>query len=104
MAEIFLLYLINIDIRFGNIMDLTRIKHLAGITESQLDEIVDTTELVDLDDVQRRLTHCKKALSIANTLPDPADRKKWKGAALSNLNRVRAALNRIAKQIEQDNI
>jgi hypothetical protein len=83
-------------------MDLDRIKTLAGIQESVITEIVDASELVDLDDVQRRLMHCKKALSIANTLPDPQDRKKWKGAALANLNRVRAALNRIVKQIEQE--
>lgn len=84
-------------------MDLNRIKKLAGIQESMLDEVVDSSELVDLDDVQRRLVHCKKALSIANTLPDPQDRKKWKGVALANLNRVRAALQRIARQIEQEN-
>jgi hypothetical protein len=84
-------------------MSLERIKQLAGITESTaISEIVNREELTDFDDVQRRLAHCKKALSIANTLPDPADRKKWKGAVLSNLNVVRAALARIAKNIEAE--
>ncbi len=84
-------------------MDIKRLQKLAGLDESILNEIVGKEELTDLDDVQRRLAHCKKAISIANTLPDPADRKKWKGAALGNLNRVRAALNRIVSQLEQEN-
>lgn len=82
--------------------EIDRIKLLAGIlSESELNEIVNKDELVDLEDVSKRLMHCKRALAIANTLPDPADRKKWKSAALSNLNRVRAALSRISKEIEQ---
>lgn len=82
--------------------DLSRIMELAGVESVTLNEIVSKEELVDLGDVEKRLGHCKKALAIANTLPDPADRKKWKGAALANLNRVRAALNRIAMEIEQE--
>lgn len=82
--------------------DLQRIMELAGVESVQLDEIVSKEELVDLDDVQKRLSHCKKALAIANTLPDEADRRKWKGAALANLNRVRAALNRIVSELEQE--
>lgn len=87
--------------------DLNRIRILAGmedikLNESKINEIVNKDELVDFDDVSRRLMHCKKALSLANSLPDPADRKKWKSAALANLNRVRAALARISKNIEQE--
>jgi ribosomal protein L12E/L44/L45/RPP1/RPP2 len=79
--------------------DLNRLMELAGVDSIKLDEIVSKEELVDLDDVARRLQHCKKALAIANTLPDAADRKKWKGAALANLNRVRAALYNIVKDL-----
>lgn len=79
--------------------DLNRLMELAGVDSVKLDEIVSKEELVDLDDVARRLQHCKKALAIANTLPDAADRKKWKGAALANLNRVRAALYNIVKDL-----
>lgn len=87
--------------------DLIRMKELAGVLNlseelNTLNEIVDKESLVDLADVERRLVHCRKALSIANTLPDPADRKKWKGAALANLNRVRAALNRIVAGLENE--
>lgn len=84
--------------------DIERLKALAGvsITETITNEIVDRAELTDIDDVSKRLMHCKKALSIANTLPDAADRKKWKSAALANLNRVRAALTKLSKEIEQD--
>ena len=76
-------------------------KHLVELTEDQfqLCEIVNKADLVDLDDVIKRLIHCKKALSLANKLEDPADRKKWRGEALKNLNVVRAALERVA--IEQ---
>lgn len=85
-------------------MELSRMKQLAGINESDemVNEIVDMASLTDLEDVQNKLGHCKKALAMANKLPDPADRKKWKGAALANLNRVRAALKRITDQIERD--
>lgn len=83
-------------------MDLQRMQKLAGINESILSEIVSKEDLVDLDDVTRRLEHCKRAMAIASSLPDPADRKKWKSAAMANLNRVRAALNRIVKQLEQE--
>jgi hypothetical protein len=83
-------------------MNISRIQELAGIDKTELSEIVSKEELVDFDDVAKRLMHCKKALAIANTLPDAADRKKWKGAALANLNRVRAALDRISQSLQKE--
>lgn len=68
----------------------------------QLVEIVSKEELIDFDDVIRRLGHCRKALGLANGFKDPADRKKYKGLAMSNLNRVRAALTRLAEELKQD--
>jgi hypothetical protein len=86
-------------------MDLSRIQELAGInTRTELDEIVSKDDLLnlDLDEITKRLQHCKKALAIANTLPDAADRKKWKGAALANLNRVRAALSSLSAALQKE--
>jgi hypothetical protein len=82
-----------------------RLLELAGLNpnmylaESYVSEVVDLTGVDDLDDLAKRLMHCKKALAIANSLPDPADKKKWKSAAFVNLNKVRAALQRISKQM-----
>jgi hypothetical protein len=71
------------------------------VAEDTLNEIVSKEELTDIDDVIQRLQHCKRALSMANKLSDPADRKKWQGAALANMNRVRAALVRLIAQVEK---
>ncbi len=65
-------------------------------------EAVDVSDIADLDDAARRLVHCKRALSIANTLPDEADKKKWKSAAMVNLNKVRSALVKFEKQIQKE--
>lgn len=71
-------------------------------TMQQLLEIVSKEELIDFDDVLRRLQHCRKALALANGFKDPEDRKKYKGMAMSNLNRVRAALARLAEELKKD--
>lgn len=87
-------------------MELQRIQELAGIVthekidESFINEVVDVSEITDLEDAARRLQACKRALGIANSLPDEHGRQKWKRAALVNLNKVRGALSRIAKELE----
>ena len=86
---------------------IDRLKQLAGIqlTESdlllqQLSEVVQLEGDLSLDDVQRRMDACKRALGIANTLPDPADKKKWVIAVFVNMNKIRAALSRIIKTMQ----
>lgn len=81
---------------------LDRLKQLAGTPGEELDETVNRDELTDLDDIERRLKHCKRALGMANGLGDAADRKKWKGAALRNMNIVRNALNKLIASLEAE--
>lgn len=71
-------------------MQFERMRELAGL--ERIDEIVKKEDLTDLDDVIDRLRACKRALVMANKLEDPADRKKYRGIALANMNRVKQAV------------
>lgn len=80
----------------------------ASMTEMQvINEMVSKEELTDIDDVIKRLQACKRALAIANTLPTKEEdgggkgRSYWKGQVFANLNRVRAALVRLEKDLKE---
>lgn len=84
-------------------MNIDRLSKLAGIQpQAQLNEVVDASTLTSIPDVIERLEACKRALSIANRLPDSEDRKKWVRATFINFNKVRAALARLLKEEEGD--
>lgn len=85
-------------------MDIARTRQLAGLTPhtpevfpfDQLDEVVQLPNDVSMDDLIKRLDACKRALSIVNRMTDPADKKKWLSATFVNLNKVTAAVKRMA--------
>jgi len=93
--------------------ELTQLLKLANVRRldesyshglEQLQEVVDASQISDIDDAIKRMTHCKKALAIVNKFKDPADRKKWRSATMVNMNKVRGALKRIEKQLMADNV
>ena len=93
-------------------MDLTRIRQLAGTERvptqgetalfKQLSEVVEIPADISTEELAKRMDACKRALSIATTMKDPADKKKWVSACFVNLNKVRAALQRMLKQMEPE--
>lgn len=69
----------------------------------KLDKI---TEYVDvqgrsLEDLERMMDAARRGLSIAHRLRDPAEKKKHFSRILGNLNRIRGALVREIKALEQ---
>lgn len=88
-------------------MNIDRMKDLAGIPVHEetklyrtLTEVVELPDNISMDELATRLDHCKKALSLANKLPDPADKKRWLSACFVNLNKVRASLQRMIAAID----
>lgn len=84
-------------------MDTKRLMELAGLPANENDkfyeELMEVVQLPDpeditVEDLARRLDHCKRALSLAAKLPEP-DRKKWISACFVNLNKVRGALKKM---------
>lgn len=91
-------------------MDIDRIRQLAGTTRvpakgeasfyRELTEVVEIPADISIEELGKRLDACKRALSIATTMQDPADKKKWVSATFVNLNKVRAALARMIKSMD----
>lgn len=84
-------------------MDTTRMMHLAGVGANENDKLYeDLMEVVQLpdpenitiEDLVRRMDHCKRALSLCSKLPEK-DRKKWLSAVFVNMNKIRGALKRM---------
>lgn len=94
-------------------MEMSRIKQLAGlkhhVTEGeaklfqQLNEVVEIPQDITMDELIQRLDACKRALAIVNKMQDPADKKKWMSATFVNLNKVRAALQRMLASLDTAN-
>lgn len=88
-------------------MDTLRIKQLAGIkvTEHQqakamLNEVVELTADLQLDDLIKRMDACSRALKLVNTLKDQKDRQKWLKAVFVNLNKIRGAIQKQLTSLE----
>lgn len=89
-------------------MDISRMKHLAGLPQADshpepLLEVVEIPEDVTIEQLVERLDACKRALSLVHKLPDPQDRKKWMSAAFVNLNKIRGALQRMLAKMDAAN-
>lgn len=86
-------------------MDIARTRQLAGIAPSkgettlyrELTEVVEIPQDVSMEELSKRMDACKRALSIATTMQNPEDKKKWVSACFVNLNKVRGALQRMMK-------
>lgn len=86
-------------------MDQARLLQLAGVTskETQLDEILREAAVIEgrsLEELQMMLDAAKRGIGVANTLQDPIRKKYHLGKIFSNLNRIRAALGRMIKEME----
>jgi hypothetical protein len=91
-------------------MDIDRIRQLAGTARvpakgeasfyRELTEVVEIPADISMEELSKRLDACKRALSIATTMQDPADKKKWVSATFVNLNKVRGALARMLKSMD----
>lgn len=91
-------------------MEMTRLKQLAGLKREdtgteyslyrELTEVVEIPQDISMEELIKRLDACKRALSIVNTFTDPADKKKWMSATFVNLNKVRAALQRMLAKLD----
>jgi hypothetical protein len=91
-------------------MDIDRVRQLAGTTRvaekgeltfyRELVEVVEIPGDISMEELSKRMDACKRALSIATTMQDPADKKKWVSACFVNLNKVRAALARMIKNMD----
>ena len=75
-------------------MDLARIKQLSGY-EEQLIEAVEIPDDITLEDIEKMFDAAKRGLGIVNKIKDPIQKKKHASAVLSNLNKIRGAMQRI---------
>lgn len=79
-------------------MNINAIRELAGLpSEDDLLEVVQIPDDVSIEDLINRLDHCRKALALANKLPQP-DKKRALSMTMVNFNKVRAALQRLLKK------
>ena len=83
-------------------MDMQRLQQLAGVTYDDIPvmEAVEIPENVSLEDIERMFDAARRGLGIVNKLKNPAERKKHASAVLSNLNKIRAALQRVINSME----
>ena len=76
------------------VMDLERVKQLSGY-EEQLIEAVEIPDDVTLEDIEKMFDAARRGLGIVNKIKDPVNKKKHASAVLSNLNKIRAAMQRV---------
>ncbi len=91
-------------------MDDMRLRKLAGIETTVLDELallekvyqgknlsaIDT-DVMPVEEVQKRMDAASKAMGLINRLEDPEKRKDHYKRVMANMNTIRAALNYMIK-------
>lgn len=92
-------------------MEKSRLYELAGVSANETEvlyaalmEVVQLPEPEDItiEDLVRRMEHCKRAMSLCAKLQG-ADKKKWLSATFVNMNKIRAALKKmLAAQPDAD--
>lgn len=102
-------------------MDELRLRKLAGIDTSLQEEIQAVEKELDLlekmyqgknvgvdtgalpiEEVQRRMEAATRALGLVNRLRDPEYRKRHVSRIMSNMNTIRAALQYMLKQADEE--
>ena len=76
--------------------------NIKEIKEGVTDLPTGSTPVEQLEILMAKLEACKRALGIANTLPSPVDRKKYKGRVLGFMNQLRPMFNRVATSLEKE--
>ena len=92
-------------------MDNDRLIKLAGIDDPLmaairenakiLDEAVDM-EGADLGDLERMMDGARRGMGLANRLRDPVYKRQHLSRIMGNMNRIRAALQRMIRQLETE--
>lgn len=93
-------------------MDLSRMKQLAGMpqpemttaTMQMLSEATVIDETMGLEEIASMMDGARRGLGIANRLTDPEMKKKHVRAIFINMNKIRAALARILRDMEETDI
>jgi hypothetical protein len=67
----------------------------------QLQEFVDAKDM-SIEDLQRAFEAARRGLSLAHKLPDPAEKARHFSRILTNMNKIRAVLNRHIKELEAE--
>jgi hypothetical protein len=75
-------------------MDAERIKQLAGV-EVQLIESVEIPDNVTLEQIEKMMDASRRGLGLVNKLKNNEQKKKHASAVLSNMNKIRGALQRL---------
>lgn len=94
-------------------MDLARMKQLAGMP--QVDETADTMQqmlneatVIDdtmgLDQIAAMMDGARRGLGLANKLTDPVMKKKHLRAIFINMNKIRAAIARQLRDMEETDV
>jgi hypothetical protein len=79
----------------------SRLMELAGIGQSEmLIEAVEIPDNVSLDQIASMMDAAKRGLGIVNKMKNPVDKKKHASAVLSNMNKIRSALQRVISSME----
>lgn len=83
-------------------MDDARLRQLAGLAQKQDNcfTILETVEFgpdPSIDDLIRMMDAAKRAMSIAHRLTDPVQKRRHFSKILTGMNKIRAALQRMAR-------
>lgn len=94
-------------------MDLTRMKELAGLPVDEKETMIMTEMLneatviddtMDLDQIAAMMDGAKRGLGLANKLTDPVMKKKHLRAIFINMNKIRAAIARQLRNMEETDL
>lgn len=93
-------------------MDLTRMKELAGMpqeemttaTSQMLNEATVIDDTMGLDQIALMMDGARRGLGLANKLTDPEMKKKHLRAIFINMNKIRAAIARQLRDMEETDI
>lgn len=93
-------------------MDLSRMKQLAGMPQPEmttsttlmLNEATVIDETMGLEEIASMMDGARRGLGIANRLTDPEMKKKHVRAIFINMNKIRAALARILRDMEETDL
>lgn len=95
-------------------MDLSRMKQLAGVpqvdetqdtaTQQMLNEATVLSDDMSLDQIAAMMDGARRGLGIANRLTDPEMKKRHVRAIFVNMNKIRAAIARHLRNMEETDI
>ena len=76
--------------------------YLDIIDEGVTDMPEGSDSVQQLEILMSKLEACSRALGIANKLPSPEDKKKYRSRVMGFMNQLRPMFNRVAKALEKE--